>query len=195
MLPDFIKAKKMLFEQQQKFFSFALKQAAGEFFKQIPQTPIYEGDQMKQKYPDGLVHETEIRKLSSGFSLSFQEIKENPSVIYEHLQSSAKEMADQQMKMMIDAINTVTERTGNIVSGKITPESILEIWQKMEVAFDEHGNPIKYQILTSPEMAKKMQEVLIFMESDEGYKSRMKEIIDIKRKEWNDRENNRKLVE
>lgn len=38
------------------------------------------------------------------------------------------------MKMMIDAINTVTERTGNIVSGKITPESVLQIWQKMEVA-------------------------------------------------------------
>lgn len=44
-------------------------------------------------------------------------------------------------------------------------------------------------------MAKKMQEVLLFMESDETYKLRMKEIIDTKRKEWNDRESNRKLVE
>lgn len=31
---------------------------------------------MKQEYPDGLIHENEIRKLSSVFSLSFQEIKE-----------------------------------------------------------------------------------------------------------------------
>jgi hypothetical protein len=61
--------------------------------------------------------------------------------------------------------------------------------------FDELGFPIYPTLILSPDLYEKVKSELQRWSSDPKVIARQKEIIDKKRKEWLDRESNRKLVD
>jgi hypothetical protein len=64
----------------------------------------------------------------------------------------------------------------------------------MLLRFDENGNFIKPTVLASPKGAKKIVEVYKKIEETPELKKKMEKIINQKKREWNARENSRKLV-
>jgi len=108
-------------------------------------------------------------------------------------------MAGDMAKHSIGVLEKVTERTGNVVKGEkgegITPKLILDAIEKMEIGFDEKGNPIMPVLVMSPQDFEKIKAEQKAWESDGELEKRRREIIEKKRKEWIDRESNRKLVD
>ena len=64
----------------------------------------------------------------------------------------------------------MTERTGNVISTKkeegITPNVVLDLLEKMQIGFDEVGNPIMPVMVVSPEEYEKIKAKQKEWESD-----------------------------
>ncbi len=197
MVPEFKNAEKYIIKSQEDFFEFAQKHHLGGLFGNIPKRVMPEGNKLKQVYSKSLERQTEMVKIGSSFKLDIDKIKATPSLVYEQLFETAKEFANQQIQMTIKSIYEVTELTGNIVEsqGEFTVEDFYKSLEKIEIEFDKNGKPLLPTIVGGPAFIDKMIATLKRREHPVESKGRMDEIIDIKRKQWNDRENNRKLVD
>ena len=77
----------------------------------------------------------------------------------------------------------------------MTPELIMKTLEKIDISFDEFGNPLIPTLIVRPEILKKMEEnVDIWKETPES-REKMRKLIEKKRSEWIDRQNRRKLVD
>lgn len=197
MLPDFPQAKQIIAKSQEDFFNACLKEKLGSLFGNIPKRILVEGNRMKQQYTSEVSHETHIKKIQASFKLSISEIKKRPDAIYEMLVDVASDFAKQQTLLTLESINQVTSLTGNVInnSGEFTIEHFFKSIEMVEIDFDEIGQPIFPTITGSPEAIERIKDTLKKSEFDPQNEIRMKILIEQKRKEWNDRKNNRKLVD
>jgi hypothetical protein len=197
MLPEFKKAKKCIAKSQEQFFEFSQKHHLGGLFGSISKRAMPEGNKLRQVYSKDLQRETEMTKIQTSFTFDVDEIKENAFTIYEQLFQNAKEFASQQMQMMIKNINEVTEMTGNVIKskGEYSVEDFYRSIEMVEIEFDKDGKPVLPTIVSSPSFIDNMINTLKKHEHLPESKTRMDEIINLKRKQWYDRENNRKLVD
>lgn len=197
MLPEFPIAKQKIRKSQDDFFQFAVKNKMGGLFGNIPRRALPEGNRMKHEYSREMVHETGMTAIKSSFQLDIDQVKANPFLIYEKLLESAEDFANQQMIMTVKGIEDVTTLTGNVVNsgGEFTTEHFFQCIEKVSVDFDEYGNPNLPTIVGGPEVINKMIAVLKESEHLPENKKRIDRIMEQKRKEWYDRENNRKLVD
>ena len=69
------------------------------------------------------------------------------------------------------------------------------MYEKVEFSFDENDQPNLPSIIAGSEMYKQISEVLEKMKDDEAFGHRLEEIVIKQRNNWNDRENNRQLVD
>ena len=109
----------------------------------------------------------------------------------------AQDFADQQAKMSIKTISEVTELVGNThrSKGTVTPADILSMYEKVEITFRSTGEPNMPSIIAGGQMADQINAALIEIQGNEEYKQKFNQIMENKKKEWYDRENNRKLVD
>lgn len=197
MLPEFPRAKKIIGQSQTEFFQFAQKMHLGEPFGSIPKRPLEEGNALKQVYSKDMELETEMKKLEAKFDVGKDELKENPFIVYNKLYDAAKDFAAQQVRAMFETINDVTALTGNVVSpkGEYTINDFFAGMEKVEIDFDAGGNPIFPTIVGGPDVINKIKSVLKQSEQDPKNMERMQQIVALKKQQWNDRENSRKLVD
>lgn len=80
------------------------------------------------------------------------------------------------------------------ISKSFSPDDILKVIDSVAITFDDNGNPQLPTIMAAPETADKFGEAIAKLD-EEPYLSKFSELINKKRKEWNDRESSRKLVE
>ena len=198
MLPDYPALKQKLNEK----FEDIIKNKVQEepFLSQIQRKIIQEGNTFSITSSDGYSSKTDYEEFASHYEISFDEIiKNGPEAFYSKAAEVSKELANNMVKHSIGVLEEVTERTGNVVKrekGKpITPTVILDAIEKMEIGFDEKGNPIMPTLLISSEDFEKIKNNLREWEANGELEERRKEIIEKKRKEWLDRESNRKLVD
>jgi hypothetical protein len=95
-------------------------------------------------------------------------------------------------KLMYEEISSATELTGNTVDArgsKFNPELILDMLEKIEIRFDENGEPILPQIHVSPETYKQIKDKNYTPEQEK----RHNEIIENKKKIWYAKKRYRKL--
>jgi len=130
----------------------------------------------------------EIKKCDIG-NLTLAEIKER-------FFKMAHAFASIQMKNIFDEISLATESIGNVieVKGEFKPEDIFEIIKKVSIDFKPNGDPEMGNFFVGPNSNDKLIEVLKIIDSDPAYKIQYDKLIEIKREEWRERENNRKLV-
>lgn len=109
----------------------------------------------------------------------------------------AKEFVKERSKLVFEKMEEVTQKTGNVVNANspITPQIILDALEKIQFDFDEYGNPILPSLILHPDQYERIKDEIPKWESDEGLRKRHRELIEKKRQEWIDRENNRKLVD
>ena len=198
MLPDFLKIKKKHVEAINGLLKEALQQ--DPLFSGIREEHHFEGSRMSYKTVDGEPEETEYYQVaSSQFLVKREDVIAKGAMAYiENIRDAAEEMKKQKARLFFDKMKEVTDKTGNIVDGRAQPfsfelfaESIRKIW----IEFDEKGNPHMPTMVVHPDIGEKLRVLFPEWNKNPEYKKIMDEIIEAKRKEWNDRESHRKLVD
>lgn len=95
-------------------------------------------------------------------------------------------------RLMYEEIKGATELTGNIVDArgsKFNPEILLQMLEKIEISFDDNGEPILPQLHVAPETFKQIKN----LEYTQEYEKKRQEIIERKRRLWYAKKRFRKL--
>jgi len=197
MLPDFDGLKRAFI---QKINADMQKHVRNEpILSQIKHYRHYEGNQMNSRSMDGNVHDSNYRELSSKFEIRNDEVISGGYLTYiEKVMNTATDIQGQEVGVVFKTIGDVTEKTGNVVDGRnepFGPEMILAAIDKVLIDFDENGNPKMPSFVFHPSMRERVMASKAKLESDPEFIRRHAEIIEKKRKEWHDRESNRKLVD
>jgi hypothetical protein len=198
MLPDYPELKRKLNEKFEGMVKAEIEKEP--LLSRIRKNIIHEGDALVVTSSDGYSSQTTFPTFESEFNISYEDLlRKGPEAYFEKKVAVAKDMASKLVGNVYAKMNEVTERTGNVVSAKkgegITPQLILDLLEKMEINFDETGNPIMPEIHLSKEDYEKLNWQKIDPKTIAEIERRRREIIDKKRKEWIDREGNRKLVD
>ncbi len=197
MLPDFPSIKRENREAVNRFLQAQLRQ--GPLLSEIGEKTHFEGNKISSIAATGESTESTYRKLSSQYSIKREDVIAKGTMAFiENIQNVAEEMKKQKARLLFDRLNEVTAQTGNRVDAKGGPftfELFMELLGKIAIEFDDRGNPILPTLIISPEMGAKLKHKLPEWDANPEYKKRFDEIIERKRKEWNDRESDRKLVD
>jgi hypothetical protein len=136
-------------------------------------------------------------RIESEFEVKFDEVPTLTLIdILRSLDEVAQKIADQMAKHAYSSISEAAERVGNVVkaAGKITPEVILELFDKIEIEFDDNGNPEFPSIHIHPDVAETLKEALAQLQEIPENRQRFEAILAIKKEKRRVREANRKLV-
>jgi hypothetical protein len=201
MLPDYPATKKYL---QKKFTATIRKETKKDpFIGMIQFRESYEGNTFRFTTNDGFFQKGGYKEISTKFEISKDEIVEKgPDAYFSRVPQIAKDWIELETRLLIQKMDEVTRKTGNIVNGKskpLSPELILDALDKVAISFDEFGNANIPALVVHPDNFEKMKKEFKKYESDPlfmiKYKLLYKLIIDKKRREWLDRESDRKLVD
>lgn len=190
MFPDFLKTKerlqKMLYDEMQKV---RLKHMAP--LANVRELMIFEGNKNVVIREDGSIEEMNPKKITTELQVKFEEVdKMSHEMILDKINQAAEEMAVKTSELFFERLTKITDETGNVISADGAPFSIdlfLELLKKMEIDFDEAGNPSELSFVP---FTSSMSRVISQAEADPRYQA----IIERKREEWYAREGNRKLV-
>jgi len=197
MLPDYPRIKKGL---EQKFLEAIENEIKKDpLISRIKFHQVHEGDELTVSTIDGYSETVDYKLLTSNFGITNDEIIEKgPEVIFSKVPEIAKDIIQQQSKLIIETMDKATQKTGNIVNAKskpLSPELILEGLKKIAIDFDEFGNPIYPVLWLSQKQFEKIKDKIPEWEKNPEYKKKQKELIEEKKQEWLDRQNSRKLVD
>ena len=199
MLPDY----PFLKEKVQAQFVIQMKEHVKRVFPLQGMTKrqvIHEGtnpeyqSEYKGHYEDEL---TNLKTFSAKASFSKDELRSMSlkDVFERYLETAEKMGRDIESNSIQELSEKLTEKGQTTsISKSITPDDILKAIDSVALSFDEKGNAQLPTIMAAPETADKLSEVIVKLD-EEPFLSKFRKIIDKKRKDWNDRESSRKLVE
>ena len=193
MFPDFLKTK----EKLEKMLDQEMKKASLSHmgpFADVPKSMIFEGDRHTIVREDNSIDEGSLENTTVKLEVKFDEIeKMNHEMVLDKINQTAEEMAGKLKKLAFEQIKKSAEEAGNVGStgGKpLSANSLFEVLEKIDIDFDEAGNPNELSIVAHPERSSLISRVISQAEADPRYQT----IIERKREEWYAREGNRKLV-
>ena len=196
MFPSFIKTK---FKLRNKFEKELRRQIREHQFLKIPEQIIQEGHNLVTRSVDGFEDSDELKLIESGFKVSDEElIEKGPKAVFNKIPSIVEDMVAQRSRVIFEKMDEVTERTGNVIDGEgkeLSPELIFNTLEKIEINFDELGNPIMPTLVVNPEMYKKIQNNPDRWKETPEMKAKLAELLKKKYGEYIDRESRRKLVD
>lgn len=198
MLPDFPNIKKYIEEE----FNYRIKGKINEdpFLSRIRKKRIHEGNRMTSSSMEGHTESSEFKSIASEFTeISRDEIIEKGVNAFDsRIDTMSEEFMNQLSQSFFKKMHEVTETTGNIINANgrsISPEVILEALEKVTIDFDEFGNPLLPALILHPEALEKIKDKIPKWETDPNLQRKHRELIERKRREWDDRESRRKLVD
>lgn len=198
MLPDFIPIKRRISKYLISYLRKKVKYSDA-FISQLRQKTEHEGNSIIMKTYDGNIHKTGYKTLGSELNLPIEEIiRGGPNAFKKYIDKLAEDMSDQQSKIVFQKLDEITSKSGNVIDAHdepFTPERLLEALDKIEMEFDEDGQPTNIQIVIHPDLFNKIKDKIPVWKADPELRKKYDVILEKKRKEWLDRENNRKLVD
>jgi hypothetical protein len=197
MLPDFPDLKKKLNSMLQERMK---RQCYGDgVLSRVMRFHVHEGDAFTTVRLDGSEERSQFKEKSVKRSFKAEELaKMTPTDLVKKVDSMALEMSEQTSKAMFEMIRESTNETGNIVDAQGQPFSfdlILQMYEKMEIDFDEKGEPSGITMVVHPELGKRLPDLMKQWKADPECTRRYDELMQKKREDWNDRESRRKLVD
>lgn len=201
MLPDFPSFKRKI-EIATTFFVSEVTYGS-PLLSVINKKRCFEGNGFSFIDDCGDYVEREIEETYTEASVGLNDVLDRGFLAFLEKSLEAVEELQQKMtKQVLEEVNIATAKAGTQVDakGKLITESYLEGLEKIYVEFDERGNPYLPKLTMHPDTVLKHDKLLEEHLKEnpkhmEEYEERLKEIIEIKRKEYNDRESNRKLVD
>lgn len=197
MLPDYRKIR----EKINDFYFFIIEEEKKRqlgFLKGIKSSRIFEGRTIELKRQDGEIDITEVKTFKTFFNIENNEIEKLTFIdIITRVKNAAKEMCKQYFEYFIGIMDDATTKVGNKIDMKgksITPEHIMKMYERLFMDFDHNLQPKEKVILTNKQGQEQFIKALEEIEKDPVLRKKMDEIIENKRKEYLERENNRELV-
>ena len=197
MLPDFLKTK----EKLHKMLHYKMMQNHISHMgplANIPVSMIFEGNKTVTVREDGSVEERNLEEVTAELEINMAEFeKMNHEMVLDKINDVSEEMAGKSKKSLFKEIGRSAEEVGNVVSAGGEPFSIdmhFEMLEKIEIDFDEAGNPGQIICPVNPKFFPSIAKVISQAKDDPETDRRYKAIMERKREEWRARESNRKLV-
>lgn len=198
MLPDYPQLKKQMNKRVVAILRHKIAIRA-PVVAEIRSVPQHEGDKCTYETAEGDIKELDYKNVGVGVEIPFVHI---PAFGIAELRQKIAEMAEgiarQQMKLLLATLTEVTEEVGNVMDAEGQPlsaELMLKAWETMHINFDERGQPDMPGMLLHLVNEERVKQELNRFETDRELNKRRREIIDLKREEWRDREADRKLVD
>ena len=152
----------------------------------------FEGDGFSIQDEDD-AKKSKYKEFSSSFEISDDDLLNKGLIAYVGgILGAIEEMDKQGEKLVIERIGEATQKSGNIIkhNGKLTPDDILKMYEMASISFDENGDH-GYVFFGGDDCKEAIEE----LNSNSEYIEKYEKIIEKKRQEWNDSEDNRKLVD
>jgi hypothetical protein len=157
-----------------------------------------EGDRFSHETHDGDVVRERFRRLSTPMKTEVVASPIEQAVdIAKKLDEAAKDMAAQQMRLLLEKITASSERAGTAVDAGGRPldmDMFIEVHERLSIDFDQYGRPTLPTTVMHPETAAAIAPKIAEWQKDAAFRARFDAVIDRKREEWRDRESRRKLV-
>ena len=196
MLPDFPKIKSRL---EQSGIN-DLREMEDEIQKDsilslMPTVNLFEGDKSSSEDNKGNIQIQEMIKYEKEIVIKKEEAINGGLEVYKIKSRDAlTALKKEQEKDMIKTFSEAASGVGNVIkSTKKDPlEKILEMIEKIDMDFDENGNPHPLALIVFDKNFKKELKRRIV---NPEIRKKSEQIMEKKRMEWRDRESNRKLVD
>lgn len=196
MLPDFPKIKSRWSKVFIKFVKAQMSRSS--IMSEIKTVPHFEGNRMSTRHDEEDIDRSNYSLFSAELSVKTDDIiKLGPKAFIESLNKVAEDLKSQQSEIMFEKLNEVTAKTGNVVDAggqPISHELLLKTLETIQLDFDDTGKPIMPTLVVSPQQYEKIKVKIIEWENNPECQKQFEQMINRKRKEWHDRESNRKLV-
>lgn len=167
-------------------------------FKEIRQVMYFEGDTHSMTREDGETEKSSFQTMASEVTFEMDELPKLPlQTVLERLDEVAADIARQHAEMFYGTISDAVEKVGNVVDAKgkrLTAETLLEMYNKLQIDFDRFGQPNLQQIHMPPELEERAEQALRELSEDPGMRKQFEDLIIQKKEEWRAREASRKLV-
>ena len=197
MLPDFLKVK----EKLQKMLDYQMRQAHLSHMgplANIAVAMVFEGNKTVLIREDGSVDEQSPETAIADIEITSAEVEEmRPEMVLDKINNAAQKIAEQQARTFYRQIDKSAKEDGTVVSSGGEPFSMdlhFEMLEKIDIDFDEEGNPEGVAFVAHPSMFSSISDVLSQALAEPDNDRRYKEIMERKREEFRVRESNRKLV-
>lgn len=106
------------------------------------------------------------------------------------------DLAGEQAKGLFAKLSEPTPYTMPVTfESPLTFKQLLETWQKMEVRFDKEGKPVWPTIMCSAQIRQELHENLPKWLEDMDCQKALRDLAEVKRKEFDEREARRRLVD
>jgi hypothetical protein len=193
MLPDFPKIKAKLHGRLMAHFNQELRRRTID----VPRFLQHEGDRCTVQREDGTIVELQSEEIEArheiprGQSIGLADAKQ----IYTDM---ADQMADHHMRSFLRVVNESVAEAGTAVdarASKFNFDLFLETLSKMQLDFNEKGEPILPTVVLHPKTWEAIKQEVAKWEQNPKYKTRHRQLIERKRGEWRERESRRKLVD
>jgi len=199
MLPDYPKTKALWAESNRERIRRAHDAELG-VFANVQVTQLHEGGKLILVREDGSMSETPMKRVEATVELEVdvRQLEElDAKDVGKMLDSMGEKLAAKKGRTFIDCIDAGVRSVGNVTDpSKSTLEQFFEGLEKVQLEFDDRGNPPEMQyVVGSEETAQKIEEIISQIESNPTLRRRREDIIQKKKEEWRDREAARNLVE
>lgn len=197
MLPDFPGVKERLLRIVNRYLQRLIREEP--FLSEIREERHFEGNKISSRTDEGNLDESGYIEMSGNMVVKKEEIiVKGPAALVEKIKETAEQIKKQKAEVVFKKLNEITEQAGTVVNAKGGPftfDLFLESLKKIRIDFDDQGNPHMPTLVMSPVLAARIKEKIPEWESAPKYKKQFDEIMVQKKKEWDDRESNRKLAD
>jgi hypothetical protein len=192
MLPDFLTLKIELVKEQS--YAITHNRSGEPLLAQIANYIHHEGKGFILRREDGSQEKLDYRRMSGEIQIDLKDIQQKGEVaIDEALRPANKEINEAQRKALFETLNR-TVPSLDAGGRPISAELILEMWGSMDFSFDDSGNWQRPTMVINPIQAPRVKKELTRLETEPDLVRRFEELLVQKKRDWDDREANRKLV-
>lgn len=193
MLPDFLTLKLELLKSQS--YSVTQDRSGEPLLSKIARQVFHEGKGFILMREDGSAEKTEFQKSSGEISIDLNKMQERGEVVIDDaLNTAGKQIVEAQRKLLFETLDRVVP-THDAGGRPLSAELILETWESMDFTFDENGNWQRPEIVVNPIQVPRLTKEFKRLEIEPHLVQRFEEMLAQKKRDWHDREANRKLVD
>ena len=198
MLPDFKSVKTLVNRNLLRWVRQQIP-AVAPLMQGVPTYRQHEGKMGTIVRADESEDPIDYQLVSREAVLDREEMKRfDLEAIQQKLIEVANQLGQAQTQLLLEAAGEAADSVGNVVHahGELTPDKILEVYRKVEMDFDPQTLQLKPGFVWTmhPDMAASVVPKVKEWEKDPAFKAEYERIMAVKRREWRDREANRKLV-
>jgi hypothetical protein len=165
----------------------------------VSRSIVHEGRTTRLTRADSSTSQVDFVKTELGIEISREEMKNSsPERLQQHISAMAKQLAEAQVKVMLETAARASDEVGNTVSAAKLgeKEAFLEVERRRHVDFNSQTmEPLHQVIVMSPSMFERYKELSIEWEKDPMFVKELERIRAKQIEDWRARENRRQLAD